>query len=762
MLAGFICLMTVMSLCMTVVFYALYDYSRQKQSEIYMEQTLALTRHITSLIQEQLVTIGSHLISDHQIFALMYGRTRDRLLEYHVFLNLNSLQAEYPFLYAIGVYNASTDMYLSTIGLRADDERDILTQLMDMRKPGQYRSVPRMLKVPSPTANMSPIAKRVITIPIYLSYAGAADASMLVLYLDVDYLDTLTTTATSLQRDTTVMIADASGRVLSGSNPALFGTLLTRHPELFDAIADGTQSAPLQIEMDGEHRRVYASSSAAPLNWTYIVLEPRSHADSLRSGALSVAAVAGILLLVFSALVLRAISRSFYRPLQSLVNQFHSDEEGKDSPIHELNWLGGLITNSYQRIAMLQNSLDIASPVVKGIYLRSLLSGEADAAPEIRGLLNQAEISLSGQSFAVAVMRPDPPAYTGNGAQPKVAGHERNAYLYRAINIAEETLKKCCECNTIIQDDRIVIILQFQDREAAVLRDEAPLALDEVIRACMMLLGVSYSIGLGESVPDRKLLPDSLRNAYEALEQTFFSGTQQLIPFSPEAPRKEPPGALIPVGMELIRFLHQSERQKMPATLQAFVSALRQMTTAGAREQMRLLQTQVRETLEHHPLGEEERRLLEDGTIWNPNYWADIPYGLAHAMNQLSDALQSRKVERSLDIMRGIEEYIAAQYGDPQLSIDRIADSMRLTGGYIGKLYKAMTCNTITERITQVRLENACALLKGTQMPIAVIAGQIGIENNSYFFALFKKHMKMTPTEYRRKHADTRERAGVS
>jgi two-component system response regulator YesN len=63
------------------------------------------------------------------------------------------------------------------------------------------------------------------------------------------------------------------------------------------------------------------------------------------------------------------------------------------------------------------------------------------------------------------------------------------------------------------------------------------------------------------------------------------------------------------------------------------------------------------------------------------------------------------------------------------------------------------TGKTIIEKIIEVRNENACRILKSTDLPVIDIAGKCGYNNPSYFYTSFKKMNGITPTEYRKKAA---------
>ena len=60
---------------------------------------------------------------------------------------------------------------------------------------------------------------------------------------------------------------------------------------------------------------------------------------------------------------------------------------------------------------------------------------------------------------------------------------------------------------------------------------------------------------------------------------------------------------------------------------------------------------------------------------------------------------------------------------------------------------------TFTEITQQVRIEKAQDMLVNTNMPIAMISADVGYDATEHFIRLFKKHTKMTPSQFRKVHS---------
>ncbi len=94
---------------------------------------------------------------------------------------------------------------------------------------------------------------------------------------------------------------------------------------------------------------------------------------------------------------------------------------------------------------------------------------------------------------------------------------------------------------------------------------------------------------------------------------------------------------------------------------------------------------------------------------------------------------------------------IAAEYTDPDLDIERIADRLNICHS---KLYRAFhrTGYPISQYIADYRIDAACLLLRDTDMPIASVAFQVGYTDPGYFSQAFRRRLKQTPTVFRNRY----------
>ncbi len=83
------------------------------------------------------------------------------------------------------------------------------------------------------------------------------------------------------------------------------------------------------------------------------------------------------------------------------------------------------------------------------------------------------------------------------------------------------------------------------------------------------------------------------------------------------------------------------------------------------------------------------------------------------------------------------------------LNLRTLAAMQNLNASYLSAIFRRETGKTVTEHITERRMERAKRLLRSTQLQIQTVAQYCGIPDSNYFSKLFKEHTGKTPRAYR-------------
>ena len=118
----------------------------------------------------------------------------------------------------------------------------------------------------------------------------------------------------------------------------------------------------------------------------------------------------------------------------------------------------------------------------------------------------------------------------------------------------------------------------------------------------------------------------------------------------------------------------------------------------------------------------------------------------AHKQERPPSAL-NRNFNR--EVVERVERLLRQHYHEPISRAD-IAEAVQLSPGHLARLYRAVAGQTLHDRITQLRLEAAKALLLNSTHSITQIALEVGYASFSHFSNMFKELEGVSPGDYRR------------
>lgn len=81
--------------------------------------------------------------------------------------------------------------------------------------------------------------------------------------------------------------------------------------------------------------------------------------------------------------------------------------------------------------------------------------------------------------------------------------------------------------------------------------------------------------------------------------------------------------------------------------------------------------------------------------------------------------------------------------------LDKISKAVHLSPNYISYIFHKVTGSSIGDYLAARRIQEACSLLRTSSLNIQEIGYRIGFSNFSYFCRFFKKHIGMTPNQFR-------------
>lgn len=111
----------------------------------------------------------------------------------------------------------------------------------------------------------------------------------------------------------------------------------------------------------------------------------------------------------------------------------------------------------------------------------------------------------------------------------------------------------------------------------------------------------------------------------------------------------------------------------------------------------------------------------------------------------------------AMEVMRAVME----RYGDSSLTLESIADSLYISKSYLCRIFRRVTGESFGDYLRRVRLEQACRLLRETELTAEQIVYACGLRDVPTFYRQFKSHVGMTPNTYRQEKAPAEEAPSI-
>ncbi len=146
-----------------------------------------------------------------------------------------------------------------------------------------------------------------------------------------------------------------------------------------------------------------------------------------------------------------------------------------------------------------------------------------------------------------------------------------------------------------------------------------------------------------------------------------------------------------------------------------------------------------------------EKELDRQRTEWRTavtSYLVNLLIMMARYASQRErseDAPRPKERQLALAVIRTVME----RYSDRDLTLEGLAESLYISTSYLSRIFRRVTGEGFSDYLRRVRLEQACRLLRETDLPNEQIVYACGLRDIPSFYRLFKAQMGLTPYAYR-------------
>lgn len=650
-----------------------------------------------------------------------------------------------PFIDSIIVYNGQMDKFIWGGNAELQSPADIrfarLKELLD-----GTNEVPKM--------RLFSLKEDVFSLATYDSSTYRKGESVLFINVNTQWLFDNIQIINRLagQMNESIFIVDESGQIITPhEDSALTGPVLQ---PVIDGIPAGAGESGFYRFGSGSNEKIISYMNMEKNGWQIISVTPlemlTGKVERLRT--LSIVVTLGFLFV--SGLFALWISHRLYKPVGNLLNDVLPLPAAEMEPAQkgdELAYISRIYRRALAQASKAQKDQISTQNIARQFYLRKLINDSqtiSDIQFQAYIQENKLNIGLTGR-YLPCIIRIDKSGVTTELREKKL--------IYFAIsNIAQEIVSQRYRCETVeMKQDHLVMLISTEGPGSEVYR-ELTSELQQVQEVVLRMYHVTFSVAFSDEAENPEKLSQYYNEALHYLQYKTIFGPGAVITPSMISTNLDNHEANIPAELEkkLIESIKLNQSDSFMKTLDRTFRHIASMhfdyIDYMILHVLLLIKVAIKEINHNriHPITLDLSQT--NGKIMASETMEESKQIFLEIYEEISDKLTHQEADgRNEVLMEAIKEIIETKYTDVNLGLQDIANTMRMSPTYIGKLFKKWQGQSVSEYINEIRLRYAVQYLEENKYNINDIIDKVGFGNRSIFFRLFKNKFGTTPKEYR-------------
>ncbi|MGN1019048.1 MAG: helix-turn-helix domain-containing protein [Aristaeellaceae bacterium] len=579
--------------------------------------------------------------------------------------------------------------------------------------------------------------RRVISMIFYLNRAGA-----LVVNLDYDLYKSLVLSPEN-NGPTDYILYNNEGNIYCATDDALFSSSILDHRLYQEIMQQQEDTGSFQIVEGGKVKTVsYIRNLMLGANYVAVTTM-----EAIYPGTPLFWRVVGlaVLFLLASALISAGLAVLISKPIRTLhrsVKENLSDDMLPEDELDEMTFLSEV----YQSILTSNQRLTEDSRVYQmereGQMLLNLMNPASPSLRPSAAAAAELEAKFAGPLFRVVTLMPD----------RRHIQMETDAQTIRRTIAATagESLRSLGMVRTIFPPSfKVIFLVNLEGSGQAALRETLKRALTEARQA---LGGMPLYMGVGQETAALDEISDSYSGAEEAVQHAYIRQIGEVL-YADELsfPDLDEQVYAFEQDEKITRAIRHMEREKAEEAILMFFDRIscyyhNQFVRSTLHLDVALQRMEINLQLERPS----SVSRIDTATVMHWNAQDACQYFIHRAQLDIAQLQDMKKSSSSgSELIDRIDRMIDDNIFNPDFSIVQLADAFSFSVNYLRSLYKAGAGESLSAHIARKRVEAACSLLDNTDESIETITQKLGFSTRNYFFTFFKKHMGMTPAQYR-------------
>lgn len=755
--------LTALAMLIPLILFGLISYAKVEQAVLDNEyqankKILYQVKYNINMLDDMIVNSVLSIYYNPEISPLIFNHQVD----FTDMLNeVNKIKTSIvginPFIQSIYLYNGTTKTYYTTLDDLLFKDKNFETLLQSKQELPKLKPLPRKIEY-----NMGGDKKRYENVVTYLMYdfkdASNQPNGALIVNASTEWLirNIKDINMVDEKRQDTIIILDEKSEII-GNEPddSTFQDALKEVYEQRNNRSDSQDKTGYFIDDINGKKYLINYMFVEKMNWTLVKAqlydEVFQKINTLKYTFIAI--IVAFMILAFIASIL--ISRKIYKPIGNLVKHVISNVTELDHSYakDEISYLNKAYQFSIDQLN--QYKLDKTSDreILKNYFLRKLLvDSQSVTTGEFVKATSETGVCLSPyEPGLVCIVKID-----DRTQFEQMFNHfDRDLCIYGIINISSEILSESYRVEAVeMKNDHVAFILNINDSD----KETMVLEITSLWKMAQTYVRQYFKVSISVFISDPCENLHDLADKYElALNNTVYRlifGKSCIL--TNQTIQTNSDNAQVGYSASLDKKLIDSLKSGNALAAEEALNKIFDVIAKLNYNNIFLCVMNLINTLKE--MTEEINRVRLEPLQINFNLLAHQLFSMETLEEQHDRILQIcrsvvSKTERTDNdkhaiIANTVVELIQADYANPAMCLQYIADKLNISSKQVSKIFNCQQARSVSDCINDVRLEKAADWLLNSSLNIKEILQKIGVENESYFYKLFKKKYGVTPKEY--------------
>ena len=448
-----------------------------------------------------------------------------------------------------------------------------------------------------------------------------------------------------------------------------------------------------------------------------------------------------LVLAAFGFLLSVILSKSNYQPIQNLLEKFVSDEDGDHENGDEFTRIRHHWEDIQGKNEELSALVNRQRPMVVASCLRRILKGKFETREEMDATLKAAAVNLSFRyNFVILIPITAEESYD----------EKKSLNILSVLSEGGQTYQHMYGLD-MLKDDGIAIIVNCPEKENPHDGTDIRIAVAmHISRRLKKEYDMDMTFYVGRIYEDPMDICRSFIEAMAAVDDYRLVGNQRIVLF--EKMEQEEQNIQYPVLEQAvyIQCLKQANEDAALKALDNMVEEIKPLKSVILIQCLcfDILNTTIKTLDQLKGFTLKNVDFKKTGTFANLNEFHEKA---AKLTSEICRQFAAFKDSRNNEMKTAVLNYVNANFGDPGMGLEAVADEFGITPNYLSRFFKQETGCSFIQYVTMIRMDRAKELLINTDMQIREIVAGIGYIDVANFTRKFKSYEGVTPGQYRDK-----------